>query len=305
VARRDNAIGVAEAVLCSLFWFNPLVWLAHRRIASAREAACDERVADAALPAETYVGALAKICRSLLAPRVPAVSCMASAHLKERIRHLMSYENLRKSALSHRFTTAASLLAVVLTIAAAGIVTANPITIDQGDYRIDYSMHRTAAGLLDIRTRVVDTKTGAVIGEPNVTATPGEQAVMQLARGDREWKIYVRPNSDGSGSLNLVVTQDGREIQNTITDFPAPGVAATRQYSGAPISLNLSKADIRDVLRTFGQITGLEMNVAPDITGTVNVNIKDMPWDQALEQILRENGLTWKLEGNTMTVTRQ
>jgi beta-lactamase regulating signal transducer with metallopeptidase domain len=302
VARRDNAIGVAEAVLCSLFWFNPLVWLAHRRIASAREAACDERVADAALPAETYVGALAKICRSLLAPRVPAVSCMASAHLKERIQHLMSYDTIRKSAFSHRFTTAASVLAVLLTVAAAGVVTANPL-VSQDRYHLDYSMNRTDAGLLDIRTRVVDTKTGEVIGEPNVTAKPGEQTVLQIGRSNDEWKIYVRTSSDGSGTLTLVATLDGREVQSTATHFPAPGVAATRKYSGAPISLNLSQADFRDVMRAFGQITGLEISVAANVdVGSVNVNIKDMPWDQALDQILRENGLSYRLEGNKMEI---
>lgn len=301
VARRDNAIGVAEAVLCSLFWFNPLVWLAHRRIASAREAACDERVADAALPAETYVGALAKICRSLLAPGVPAVSCMASAHLKERIQHLMRYDTIRKSAFSHRFTTAASVLAVLLTVAAAGVVTANPL-VSQDRYRLDYSMNRTDAGLLDIRTRVVDTQTNEVIGEPTVTAKPGQQTIMQIGRSADEWRIYVKPDSDGSGTMTLVVTLDGREVQSTDTHFPAPGVAATRKYSGAPISLNLSQADIRDVILTFGKLTGIEMEIAPNVTGTVNVNIKDMPWDQALEQILRENGLSWRLEGNKMEV---
>ncbi len=305
VARRDNLIGVFEAVLCSLFWFNPLVWLAHRRIAAAREAACDERVADAALRPETYVGALAKVCRSLLAPRVPAVSCMASAHLKERIQHLMRYDTLRKSAFSHRFTAAASMLAVLLMIGAAGVVTANPMTVEQGDYRIDYSMHRTEDGLLDVRTRVVDASSGTVIGEPTVTATPGEEAVMQIKRGDREWTIYVRPSSDFSGTLNLVVRKDGSEIQNTVTNFPAPGAAPMRKYTGKPISMNLSNADIRDVLRVFGQMTGLEITVAPDVAGTVNVNIKDMPWDQALEQILRENGLTWRLEGNKMEVFKQ
>ncbi|HEX6096013.1 MAG TPA: M56 family metallopeptidase [Thermoanaerobaculia bacterium] len=310
VARRDNLLGVAEAIVCSVFWFNPLVWLAHRRIASAREAACDERVADAALPPtsrdaiETYVGALAKICRSLLAPRVPAVSCMASAHLKERIQHLMSYDTLRKSAFSHRFITAASMLAVVLTIAAAGVVTANPI-VTQDQYRLDYSMHRNDAGLIDIRTRIVDTKTSEVIGEPTVTAKPGEQTVMQLGRGAGEWKVYVRTNADGSGTLNLVVALDGREVQNTNTDFPTPGAAATRKFTGQPISLNLANADLRDVLMTFGKLTGLEVEIASDITGTVNVNIKDMPWDQAFEQILRENGLTFRLEGNKVYVSRQ
>ncbi|HET8775613.1 MAG TPA: M56 family metallopeptidase [Thermoanaerobaculia bacterium] len=301
VARRDNLVGVAEAVVCSIFWFNPLVWLAHRRIASAREAACDERVADAALPAETYVGALAKICRALLAPRVPAVSCMASAHLKERIQHLMSYETLRKSAFSHRFTSAAAVAAVLLTIAAAGVVTANPVTA-QDQYRVDYSMNRTAAGPIDIRTRIVDTKTNTVVGEPAVTANPGEQTVVQLGRPNGEWKIFVDTNSDGSGTLTLVVTIDGRQTQSTTTRFPAPGGTPARQYSGKPISLSLSNADIHDVLRAFGQLTGLEIGVAPDVTGTVNVDIKDMPWDQALEQILRENGLAYRLQGNKMEV---
>jgi beta-lactamase regulating signal transducer with metallopeptidase domain len=302
VARRDNALGVFEAIVCSVFWFNPLVWLTHRRIASAREAACDERVADAALPAETYVGALAKICRTLLAPRVPAVSCMASAHLKERIQHLMSYDTLRKSAFSHRFTTAASMLAVLLTIAAAGVVTANPLSVQKDRYRLDYSMNRTDAGLLDIRTRVVDTANNAVVGEPNVTARPGEQTVMEIGRANDEWRIFVRTNDDGSGTLTLVVTLDGREVQNSATHFPAPGVAATRQYNGKPISLALSNADLRDVMRVFGQLTDLDIQVAPNVTGTVNVNIKDMPWDQALEQILRENGLSWRLEGNKLEV---
>ena len=307
VARRDNLLGVAEAILCSVFWFNPLVWLAHRRIAAVRETACDERVADVALPAETYVGALAKVCRTLLAPRVPAVSCMASAHLKERIQHLMSYDTLRKSAFSHRFTAAASVVAVLLTVAAAGVVTANPIVVDHAEYRLDYSMHRTDAGLLDIRGRVVDTKTGDVLAEPRLATRPGEEATIELDRGDRNVKIVIRPNADASGTMTLVVTEDGREVQNTTTPFPAPGppVAVAPTYSGQPISLTLSNADIRDVLRSFAQITGLDIEVAPDITGTVNVNIKDMPWDQALEQILRENGLTYRLEGKRMQVVRQ
>jgi beta-lactamase regulating signal transducer with metallopeptidase domain len=301
VARRDNLLGVAEAIVCSVFWFNPLVWLAHRRIASAREAACDERVADSALPAETYVGALAKVCRSLLAPRVPAVSCMASAHLKERIQHLMSYDTLRKSAFSHRFTTAASMLAVVLTIAAAGVVTANPI-VTQDQYRLDYSLNRTEAGLLEVRTRVVDTKSNEVIGEPTVMAKAGEQSVMRIERGADEWKIFVRTNSDNSGTMTLVVTKDGREVQSTDTHFPAPGVSAPRKYTGAPISLRLAKADLRDVIQTFGKLTGLEMVIAPNVQGTVTVDFKDVPWDQAFELLLRQNGLSWRLDGKKMEV---
>ena len=311
VARRDNLIGVLEALLCSLFWINPLVWLAHRRIAAAREAACDERVADAALSAETYVGALAKICRSLLAPRIPAVSCMASAHLKERIQHLMSYDTLRKSAFSHRTIAVAAMMLVFAAVAGAGVVTANPTAKRDGDrYQLNYSMNRTQAGLIAIRVRVVDSETGTVVGSPSVNVKPGEKAAMKFgtenATDHREWTILVDTSSDASGTMAMRVDHNGAEEQTTRLSFPSPGAhPPERDYRGAPISMDLANADIKDVLRTFAQLTGLEITTDPDVQGTVNVHVQDMPWDQALDGILRENGLTWKLEGNRMHISRQ
>lgn len=308
VARRDNLLGVLEAVVCSLFWFNPLVWLAHRRIAAAREAACDERVADAALPAGTYAGALAKLCRTLIAPRIPAVSCMASAHVKERIRHLMSYETIRKSAFSHRVMAASSMFAVILTVGLAGMVLAKPITLQHGDYRVDYSMNMTEEGLLAIRARLVNTKTGKVVGEPSTTTEPGQSAIMRFghqdANSESDYKITVHTNTDGSGELTLVVTENGRVVQDTVTSFPTPGKAPAPQYAGRPISLQLSKADLRDVLDTFAQLTETEIVVAPNVKGTVNVNIVNMPWDQAFDQIIREQGFSYRIEGKRIEVFR-
>lgn len=308
VARRDNLLGVLEAVACSLFWFNPLVWLAHRRIAAAREAACDERVADAALPAETYVGALAKICRTLLAPRVPAVSCMASAHLKERIQHLMSYDTLRKSAFSHRTIAAASMLAVVLTVGAAGVVTAKPLAVEAGKYTLNYSMNKRADGQLDVRVQIVDSETKEAVAAPAVVATkPGSRGTIRVGNSkdgdERDFLVIIEPNSDGSGRITLVASHNGREIQNTSVQFPAPGAqVAQQQWSGAPLSLNLSNADIKDVIRAFAQITRTDIAVAPDVQGSVNVNITDMPWDQAFDQIIRENGYAYRTNGSKIEV---
>jgi len=75
-----------------------------------------------------------------------------------------------------------------------------------------------------------------------------------------------------------------------------------RIYTGDPISLNLKDADIKDVLRTFAQLTGLNIAVDPQVSGTVTVDFVDVPWDQALDLILRQNGLTYVLEGNVMRV---
>jgi type IV pilus assembly protein PilQ len=73
-------------------------------------------------------------------------------------------------------------------------------------------------------------------------------------------------------------------------------------YSGEPISLNLKDADIKDVIRTFSDLTGLNIAVDPGVQGTVTVNFNEVPWDQALDIILRQNNLTYTIEGNVMRV---
>ena len=80
--------------------------------------------------------------------------------------------------------------------------------------------------------------------------------------------------------------------------------AGQKVYTGEPISLNLKDADIKDVLRTFSQLTGLNVAIDPDVSGSVTVDFTDVPWDQALEIILRQNNLGYILEGNVMRIGR-
>jgi type IV pilus assembly protein PilQ len=75
-----------------------------------------------------------------------------------------------------------------------------------------------------------------------------------------------------------------------------------RVFNGEPVSLNLKDADIKDVLRTFAELTGLNIAVDPGVSGAVTVDFVDVPWDQALDLILRQNSLTFVLEGNVMRI---
>jgi type IV pilus assembly protein PilQ len=75
-----------------------------------------------------------------------------------------------------------------------------------------------------------------------------------------------------------------------------------RQFNGEPLSLNLKDADIKDVVRTFAELTGLNIAVDPGVSGSVTVDFVDVPWDQALDLILRQNNLTYSLEGNVMRI---
>jgi len=95
--------------------------------------------------------------------------------------------------------------------------------------------------------------------------------------------------------------------QQAPAGIPAAGTQRTlsatgKVFTGEPISLNLKDADIKDVLRTFATLTGLNIAVDPDVHGSVTVDFVDVPWDQALDLILRQNRLSYVLDGNVMRV---
>lgn len=75
-----------------------------------------------------------------------------------------------------------------------------------------------------------------------------------------------------------------------------------RVYTGEPIDLKVTNADVTEVLRTFAQISGLNIVVQPGVQGVVTAELENVPWDQALEQILKINGLSYELEGNVMRI---
>ena len=87
---------------------------------------------------------------------------------------------------------------------------------------------------------------------------------------------------------------------------PAPSGTETRErekvYTGNPVTFDFSGADLRAVLRTFSEISGLNVVIDPSITGTVDVSLREVPWDQALEIILRANKLGYAIENNVVRI---
>lgn len=73
-------------------------------------------------------------------------------------------------------------------------------------------------------------------------------------------------------------------------------------YSGQRISLNLKDADIKDFFRLIHEISGLNLVIDPNVQGTVTMVLNDIPWDQALDLVLRNNQLGRQLEGNVVRI---
>jgi len=96
--------------------------------------------------------------------------------------------------------------------------------------------------------------------------------------------------------------------QTTPPATPTPGTQTTQigpnapRYTGHPVSLDFQGADLRAVLRTFAEISGLNIVIDPTIQGTVDVSLRDVPWDQALDIILRANKLGYVVDGTIVRV---
>jgi type IV pilus assembly protein PilQ len=78
--------------------------------------------------------------------------------------------------------------------------------------------------------------------------------------------------------------------------------APQARFTGHPVSLDFQGADLRSVLRTFSEISGLNLVIDPSIQGSVDVSLRDVPWDQALDIILKANRLGYVVDGTIVRV---
>ncbi len=74
------------------------------------------------------------------------------------------------------------------------------------------------------------------------------------------------------------------------------------KYSGEIISLKFKDADLRDVILFLGEFANLNVVFDPEVKGTVTCNLEDVPWDQALDIILRINRMGKILDGNVLRI---
>lgn len=82
----------------------------------------------------------------------------------------------------------------------------------------------------------------------------------------------------------------------------APQQASGPRYTGEPISVNLKDVDLKDFFRLIHEISGLNVILDPSVKGTVTLVLDDVPWDQALDIVLRNNGLDRQLDGNVLRI---
>jgi type IV pilus assembly protein PilQ len=78
--------------------------------------------------------------------------------------------------------------------------------------------------------------------------------------------------------------------------------AAQPKYTGEKISIDFQDVELTHVFRLIADISGYNIVVSPDVKGKFSMKLTDVPWDQALEVILRNYGLSKIIDGNIIRI---
>jgi type IV pilus secretin PilQ/predicted competence protein len=201
------------------------------------------------------------------------------------------------------------------------------------DVRVTKRGNATALTLLGtarlVTTSIQEPKEGAprlVLDMPNVTSSLPNVTSIKQGPVDRV-RIGANPRSPLMTQVTVDLTRaaayrvesspDGNDltlvfdepVNDPIAALKTPNAPVLRQapqqaarYSGNPVTLDFQGADLRAVLRTFSEISGLNLVIDPTIQGTVDVALRDVPWDQALDIILRANKLGYVVDGTIVRI---
>ena len=90
------------------------------------------------------------------------------------------------------------------------------------------------------------------------------------------------------------------EIEKRMKDAPVDD--QQNNFAGEPISLDFQDVPVRQVLQIIAQVNGFNLVTTDTVTGNVTISLSGVPWDQALDMILKIKGLDKRLEGNILLI---
>ena len=132
---------------------------------------------------------------------------------------------------------------------------------------------------VEAATKFVDKPEGNLLPSPSAAPRPQEAAAAAAS---------------SSPAVNMAAEQKMQAQQ-------APAITGPK-YTGEPISVNLKDVDLKDFFRLIHEISGLNVVLDPEVKGSLTIVLDDVPWDQALDIVLKNNDLGRQLEGNVLRI---
>jgi beta-lactamase regulating signal transducer with metallopeptidase domain len=121
IRRADWIVQLAAEVVRSVYWFNPLVWIACRRLRLESEQACDDAVLRLGVEGQTYATELVDLARSFQSQErfLPAAAIARSSSLERRVRAMLNVR-LNREPITRRVSIAAAVVLAAVTVLVAG-----------------------------------------------------------------------------------------------------------------------------------------------------------------------------------------
>ncbi len=157
--------------------------------------------------------------------------------------------------------------------------------------------------LAQARPPAIETEEAPPMPAPAPSSPPRQGQVQVTPSRPPASTAGSQPGAPPPSDAPVDVTQAAPSLASPLRSFQT-GTPTEKQrvYVGEPIDLKVTNADVTDVIRTFAQISGLNIIVQPGVTGVVTAELENVPWDQALEQVLKINNLDYELDGNVMRI---
>lgn len=165
---------------------------------------------------------------------------------------------------------------------------------------------------IDLPNSVISSENERLINVSLEESVVKNIAVFQFRGGNRPLaKVVVNLTRETLYNIisegNRIILDVGDEAVIAAAQAVAGEIGAemtpdTAKYTGAPISLDFQKADIHNILRILADVSGYNVITSDNVKGRVTMKLTNVPWDQALDVILSNNGLDKIMEGNIIRV---
>ncbi len=151
---------------------------------------------------------------------------------------------------------------------------------------------------------------GAALNAPDETKSKADRAASHFANPMPAPPSSNRPvMTPASASLSAspalvnaaLQQQQGQPAAGAIVG-QATNCNPTGRYTGEPVNMDLINVDLKDFFRFIKEISGLNVIVDPGVKGNVTIDVTDIPWDQALALVLRNNSLECEQQGNVLRI---
>lgn len=176
-----------------------------------------------------------------------------------------------------------------------------------GEGRVVVDLEEAGAGI-DIRQQgknlVVDFLNSGVAEKMerrlNVTNFATPVLTVDTFKQGQNVRMVIEPKGDWEHSAYQTDRRFIVEVKPIIFD-PNKVVQGTKAgFGGEKLSLDFNGIDVKGLLRIIGDFTGKNVVVSDAVQGTITLRLKDVPWDQALDIIMKQKGLGMENMGNTL-----